>query len=514
MPAAPPVIPPEIGPENRTPARRRVLWAPFPGMQEEALIATEDEVLIGGAKGPGKTDVLLMGAIRQMGMDRYRAYISRETGPQLQEIIDRSHRIFTRLPSKPAWNGSERRWRFPNDTFLQFEAIGTPEEAARIQGKEPSYFGQDEVGNIPDERTVDLIQSEIRCPNPLVRTGWRGSANPGKAGHAWLKRRFVDKCGIDGKTIYARRVKLPNGTTTVLTRRYIPGTVQDNPVYANNPRYMAQLMTLPETLRRQLLFGDWNAGSGMALDELSRAVHMMQPFDLPRGWFHFGAFDWGFAHNWCFPWGAVDEDGSVYVADTVWGRRQLVHEIAERVNARVPVERLRHIHTDSAAFQRNRSRQENPPTVAEELMQYGIIVTQGNTDRRAGLNNIRHYLAYKGLLPSGRDADPMVRFMDTPGNRKLFDQLEQMTLDPDDPEDVLKVHADSETGEGGDDGYDAFRLLMASRPARAIGEFFRGKVGAFSPETLAFMREKLYRDEPDIGTRSMSGAAYITSGSL
>ena len=57
--------------------------------------------------------------------------------------------------------------------------------------------------------------------------------------------------------------------------------------------------------------------------------------------------------------------------------------------------------------------------------------------------------------------------MRTDGNVWLFDQLETMVCDPGDPEDVLKVGANRDTGEGGDDGYDCLRYAMASRPLAA-----------------------------------------------
>ena len=37
-------------------------------------------------------------------------------------------------------------------------------------------------------------------------------------------------------------------------------------------------------------------------------------------------------------------------------------------------------------------------------------------------------------------------------------------------------------------------VCTASRPPRAIGNFFKGDVHAFSPQTLAFMVETLYRE--------------------
>lgn len=81
-------------------------------------------------------------------------------------------------------------------------------------------------------------------------------------------------------------------------------------------------------------------------------------------------------------------------------------------------------------------------------------------------------------------------------------------------EDVLKVNSDPETGEGGDDGYDALRVGMASRPPRAIGQWLRGDVQAFSAQTLAFMVEHLYRDTalPGPGATGNSGLQTFLTG--
>ncbi len=474
-----------------------VLWAPFPGMQTTALSSPAFELLVGGAKGPGKSDVILIGGTRQTHLSRYRAYITRETGPQLSELKDRSHRYFPMLADKPSWNGDGHgRWTWPSGAKLIFESIATPTDAKKIQGKEPSYLGQDEVGNIADEKTIDLCQSELRSPDPRIKRQWRGSANPGNVGSQWIKRRFINKCGRDGRRIIITKVTLPNGVTGRLSRQYVPGTVLDNPIYANDAMYMAQLWTLPEVLRNQLLFGDWDAGYGAALGELDDLVHIRPAFPVPANWVQFGGFDWGYAHNWVFVWLAADEDGRVWVVDTVRGRRHLVHEIAERVHSRVPVAQLRYITSDAATRQKNRSRGDATPTIDEEMLEYNIILSQGNTSRKEGLNNLRHFLAWRGISLDGGDSDPWLRFMDTPGNRWLFNQCSDMVTDEDDPEDVLKVDANTDTGEGGDDGYDALRVTMASRPPRAIGTFFDQPVQAFSPSVLAYMVEHLYKDRP------------------
>lgn len=496
-------------------ASMRVLWAPFPGMQTTALRSAAFELLVGGAKGPGKSDVILMGGTRQTNLGRYRAYITRETGPQLSELKDRSHRYFPLLPDRPSWNGDGHgRWTWPSGAKLIFESISTVEDAKKIQGKEPSYLGQDEVGNVAEERTIDLCQAELRSPDPRIIRQWRGSANPGGPGSLWIKRRFINKCGKDGRRIIVTKVRLPTGKIGRLTRQYVPGTVLDNPIYANDALYMAQLMTLPEVLRNQLLFGDWDAGYGAALGELDEHVHFRAPFIPPDNWVQFGGFDWGFAHNWVFGHFAVTEDGVVWVVDTVRGRRHLPHEIAERVHSRVPVHRLSYVTADNAVKQRDRSRGDATPTVEEEFQKYNIILSQGNTARKSGLNNLRHYLAWRGIRLDGTDGDPMLRFMDTPGNRWLFEQMQNMVVDEDDPEDVLKVDADVETGEGGDDGYDMIRVAMASRPPRAIGTFFDQPVQAFAPSVLKFMVEHLYKDRPlpEGRMRKKGGSLYTALG--
>lgn len=490
-----------------------MLWAPFKGMQTQAVNAGEDEVFFGGAKGPGKTDIGIAIVARQTDKELYKGYVTRETGPQLDEIKARMHRLYPKMAGKPAWNGDGHgRWTWPSGAKVILEAIGTPEEAERIQGKEPSVVFQDEVANIANEKTIDVIQAELRSKDPTIRCFWRGSGNPGKSGHAWIKRRFVVPCGVDGRRIILRRVQTIAGERT-FTRRFIPGTVLDNPIYATDARYMAQLALLPEVLRFQLLYGDWNAGVGQALGELDERVHLVRPFTVPAAWTMFGAFDYGFAHNWVWIHFAVSEDGAVYVVDTVRGRRQQLHEIAERVKSRVPVADPRYLytHSDSYAFQSRRERDDNTPKISELFLdQHQLLLARGNTDRKAGLTNLRYYLAWRGLGIDGRDAQPALRFMDTPANRWLFEQLEAMVTDEADMEDVLKVDADAETGEGGDDGYDALRVGMASRPPRPIGTFYKGEVRAFSKQTLAHMVEVLYRDAPEINTnRGYDLATYL-----
>lgn len=436
---------------------RPILWQPHPGPQIRFLSASEFEVLYGGAAGGGKSDALLFGALRQIDHRSYRALILRHTYPELAELIDRAHGLFPLLGG--AWNEQKKRWTFPTGAVVEFGYCEVFKDVQRYQGQQFSYIGFDEIGNLAEERIWSYLMSRCRSGGAGILPMMRASANPGGPGHAWLKRRFVEVCGVDGGRVYT-------DPDTGLTRRFVPARLKDNPtLLENNPQYEAQLRSLPEMLRRQLLEGDWDAGAGMALGELNRAVHIVEPFEVPAHWTQFGGFDWGYGHPFSFGWYCVSEDGTVYKVDTVTGRHLLPHEIHERVAARVPLDKLKHIDAGHDLWNVVRARGEDTPTLYEQFRSLGWgRIDQANIARVMGLNNFRHYVTYRMDDEGKLVVPPRFRLMDTPGNQRCFDQLAGIVTDPDDPEDALKVDADPNTGEGGDDSYDETRYALASRP--------------------------------------------------
>ena len=54
------------------------------------MARTENEALYGGAAGGGKSDALVIEALRQVDIPNYRGLILRKSFPQLRELIDKT----------------------------------------------------------------------------------------------------------------------------------------------------------------------------------------------------------------------------------------------------------------------------------------------------------------------------------------------------------------------------------------------------------------------------------------
>lgn len=433
---------------------RVVIWQPQPGPQERFIKCPHFEVLYGGAAGGGKTEALIHDGLAQMDHPQAKALFLRETFPQLAEVIDRTQAEFAQLGA--TWRASEKRWVFPSGAIYQFGFCGDYREVMQYQGQEFSWIGYDEIGNLPEERIWLFLLSRLRTKHKALKPYARCSANPGGPGHAWLKKRYVDPTRGG-----AEPYKDPK---TKLVRHFIPSRVSDNPaMLESNPFYVAQLEQLPEMLRRQMLDGDWNAGTGLAFGELEPTHHFVAPFEVPSHWYRFAGFDWGFSHPWWYVQMAQSDDGRlVVVTHVVRGRRQLPDQIASRIVESLGDQRPHIVAAGHDCWHQIKARGESGPTIAERLHAAGLPLVKATISRRSGYQNLLWYVAHRG-----RDEGSRLKFFSgsTP-IALLFEQLQGIVLDPDDPEDTLKVDAD-EAGEGGDDGYDALRYGMMLRPYTA-----------------------------------------------
>lgn len=252
------------------------LWIPQPGPQLTTYLSDADIIGYGGAAGGGKTDLAIGKALTQ----HRKAIIFRRNGTELTAVRDRLRDI---LGNDDGYNGRDSIWRPPAAPGLQIEFGSVPNA-----GDENKYRGRPHDLKIFEEAT-EMLESQVRFLLTWLRTTIAGQKcqalmtfnPPTTSDGRWILAYFApwldDKHphpALPGElrwyaTVDSKEIEVDSGEPFVhgdelikpLSRTFIPARVTDN-TYLSGTNYMAQLQSLPEPLRSQMLYGDFKAGLG------------------------------------------------------------------------------------------------------------------------------------------------------------------------------------------------------------------------------------------------------------
>ncbi len=250
------------------------------------------EALYGGAVGGGKSDALLMGALRYISHPTYRALLLRRTFPELEKsLIERARQWYPIIGGRSSDQG--KIWRFPSGAVVEFGHLEHDADVFKYFSSEYQYMAFDELTTFTKLQYTKMLARLRGAHGIPIRA--RAGTNPGGEGHEWVLEYWApwlrvndpeykgtkatfkalplgDREWMRGEVLsYVhdhaaeddRPVWVPSGTPGALTRVFQPAVMDDNPhLTENDPNYKTRLGNLDNVSRAQLIYGNWLARPG------------------------------------------------------------------------------------------------------------------------------------------------------------------------------------------------------------------------------------------------------------
>lgn len=202
------------------------------------------DAFYGGAAGGGKSDALLMSALKYAEVPGYNAILFRKTYADLalpEALMDRAAEWLSNTDAH--WSSYTKTWHFPSGASLTFGYLEHEQQKMRYKSAAFQFIGFDELTEFTETSFRFLFSRLRKLEGKGIPLRMRSASNPGSTGHEWVKRRYVENKSS--------------------TRIFIPAKLEDNP-HLDQESYRTSLNELDVVTRSQYLDGNWdiaNAGN-------------------------------------------------------------------------------------------------------------------------------------------------------------------------------------------------------------------------------------------------------------
>ena len=433
-----------------------VIFKPNTGPQTQFLAASEREVFYGGARGGGKSYAMLVDPLRYCHRATHRALLIRRTMPELRDLINHSQRLYSRAFPGAKWREQEKEWRFPSGAIIEFGYAENMTDVLRYQGQSYTWIGIAELPQYPTPDIYNFLRSSLRSVDPEIPVFMRATGNPGNVGSQWVREMFVNPSTPNKK--FDVKISTPVGVRKI-SRRFIPAKLQDNPYLMQTDDYYIMLASLPETQKRQFLDGDWDAFDDSAFPEFKKQTHVVESFEIPKGWYRFRAADWGYSSPACCLWFAIDYDNNIWIYRELYVTKNTADQFARKVLELEHGEYINYGVLDSSTWAK---RGDVGPSIAETMIQNGCRWRPSDRSPKSRINGKLEVHKRFTLNPDTKEPGLMI----LSNCRNLIRTLSTLPVDSNNPEDV--------DTKAEDHAYDALRYGCMSRPLHpAYAKHFR-----------------------------------------
>lgn len=412
-----------------------VIWEPQP-RQSLFITCPVDDVGFGGARGGGKSDAVIGDWISHEHLYAESAVglAFRRERTQLTELIERARQILPPLGYK--WHEQDKYFRGPKGGRLRFSYLESDSDADAYQGHSYTRLYGEEIGTFPSEGPIAKLTATLRSGNG-VPCQMKNTCNPGGPGHQWVKARYKLDTHPRGMEVFKYEFTNPFTKKRIeKTRVFIPSKVTDNKFLGDD--YVANLFQVgSEQLVRAWLEGDWSVIDGAFFDAWSPDRHILPPFEVPKDWTRFRAFDWGYAKPFSVGWWAIASESiqlgigkntglgqanglnpqpmvvprGALVRYREWygaerpnvGLRLNAEDVADGIKSREVGDKIAYSVADPAIFS-----MDGGPSIAERMNKRGIVWSPADNKRVAKLGAMGGWDQMRARLKGDDDGHPMI----------------------------------------------------------------------------------------------------------
>ena len=308
----------------------KLLYHPYPKLLQFHRSNSKYR-LAGGAAGGGKSLGLLFDHMMEANSfqnpdeaKQVHTLLLRRTHPKLEAtLITRFREKFPREVYKD-YNEQKKIITWHPGSQTHFGSMQHEHDAYGWQGQWLK-IDYDEICEFTFKQWV-ATSAWNRCPVSKYATKG-GAGNPVGPGAGWCKALFVDKVPYEEMDDNQRREYDPNDY------EYFPFTYLDNPIYANDPNYIASLRQYSDLEQRALMLGEWGLAGGYFSGAWDPEENIYEDGAVEIKPWHkrWMGGDWGFDHwaanYFCF----LDDFGIVRVYREFVTRQEPPETLAESI---------------------------------------------------------------------------------------------------------------------------------------------------------------------------------------
>ena len=173
---------------------------PTPMQAEMQRVPLGTDLIACGGRGSGKSKglELLLARDSTVLKERFNALVVRRSFAGLQELATSLGRTLSAVYGVPlSFNKSDWVLICPNGARIELAYLdpSRPQALLRLQGRSFQTLAAEEMGQWPDPDLLDQLRATLRAPTGTP-TRFIGCGNPGQAGHAWIRQRWVQPAGF------------------------------------------------------------------------------------------------------------------------------------------------------------------------------------------------------------------------------------------------------------------------------------------------------------------------------